>query len=151
MPMRPEELKDEDYKSIVSQALTAAVDGLNNHTKVFDAVLPQDAAIQYNETTSHVVAMIDNVKAKFNEDRNLMPHENSIINKALIEYIQKVEQAQTHMFHMARDLTELAPFKDYVEKVHVTHMKFNHEVALDEASKLSLRQRPAPASGFRPQ
>ena len=136
--MHPQ-LSDTEHKEIINKALDAAISGMESHDKILNSVLPETSASKYSEQTGYVISMINNVKSKVNEDRNLNPADASIVNKALIEYIQKTESAQTHMFHMVRDLNELAPFKEYVQKIHISHMQFNQELAMEEAAKISLK------------
>lgn len=136
--MSPPYLSEQTYKQTITNALDSVIDMLNQNDKIMKQTLPENKAMHYSNLNDRTITMINSVKTRFEEGMQMNPPDIAIVNRALIEYIQKVEVAQSHFMYMAQDMNDLAPFKQKIEEVHISQMKFNHDVMQEQANKMSL-------------
>lgn len=136
--MSPQYLSEQTYKQTITNALNSAIDMLNQNDKIMQQTLPENKAMHYSNLNDRTITMLNSVKTRFEEGMQMNPPDVAIVNRALNEYIQKVELSQAHFMYMAQDMNDLAPFKQKVEEIHITQMKFNHDVMQEQASKMSL-------------
>jgi len=136
--MSPQYLSEQTYKQTITNALDSAIDMLNQNDKIMQQTLPENKAMHYSNLNDRTITMLNSVKTRFEEGMQMNPPDVAIVNRALNEYIQKVELSQSHFMYMAQDMNDLAPFKQKVEEIHITQMKFNHDVMQEQASKMSL-------------
>jgi len=138
-------INDEKYKDILVKALETAHDSLSQNDVIMKRVLSPEKADKFSEQNGFVLGMINNVKTKVTSDMPLHPGDVATVNRALVEYIQKVENTQSHMMYMVQDLNDLKDFKLAVEDVHKTQMRFSAEQSQDQAQKMQLMQRNRPS------
>lgn len=142
---------DNKYVKIITDALNTAQEMLANNNLIFEKVLPPALAEETELRGRGVGFMFDEIKNKVSSGSALLPHEVITVNRALVEYVQKVELAQSHFMYMHEDLNQLRHFKEAVRDIHHVQIDFNAKVALDASNKndldevksrLSTRPRP---------
>lgn len=135
-------IKDEDYKKIIEDSLTTAQEMLNQNSAIMNRILPESHP--YSDVNRNIVAHMDDIKYKVKNDLRLTPPDIATINRSLVEYVQKLELAQSHLLYMAESLNEIAPVKKAIHDVHMTQMRFSQEQIQDQVQEHRLRhtQRP---------
>lgn len=142
---------DNKYVKIITDALNTAQEMLANNNLIFEKVLPPALAEETELRGRGVGFMFDEIKNKVSNGDSLLPHEVTTVSRALVEYVQKVELAQSHFMYMHEDLNQLRHFKEAVRDIHHVQMDFNAKVALDAGNKndldevksrLNIRPRP---------
>ncbi len=142
---------DNKYVKIITDALTTAQEMLAHNNLIFEKVLPASLAEETELKGRGTNFMFDNIKDKIASGDSLHPHEVITVNRALVEYVQKVELAQSHFMYMNEDLNNLSHFKEAVRDIHHVQLDFNAKVALDSAhrndldevrARLNIRPRP---------
>ena len=91
---------DNKYVKIITDALTTAQEMLANNNLIFEKVLPAGLAEETELKGRGINFMFDNIKDKVASGDSLQPHEVITVNRALVEYVQKVELAQSHFMYM---------------------------------------------------
>lgn len=138
-------INDEAYKKILVDSLTAAHDMLSQNEVIMQKVIPEDRFSEYSQKNNFTLTMLSNVKSRVENGMPLNPVEGTIVGRALVEYIQKVELAQSHFIHMIEDVSKMSDlqfFKDTVKDIHMAQMRFSHEQSLEMSQKSNLMNRP---------
>jgi len=144
-------IDDKKYIEVISNALDTAKEMLQANNSVFEKVLPASLAEDTERRGSGVTFMIDEVKHKIVNGERLLPPEVATVNRALVEYVQKVELAQSHFMYMNNDMNNLNHFKNAVRDIHHVQMQFSNNAFLesqhtneldDVKSRLNARPRP---------
>jgi hypothetical protein len=128
--MLPLPLTQEKYELILTNALSNAVSMLSRNSEIYKNVLPEDMLEEYmdkNDGTEHRLKMI---AGKIETHSNLNTYEVSYVNRALVEYIDTLELAQSHFIYMTEpeELSKIARLRTLIEEVYVSQMRFNDDV-----------------------
>jgi hypothetical protein len=144
-------VNDNAYTKTITNALTTAQEMLNANNLIFEKVLPAGLADDTAMRGRGVDFMFNDLKSKIESGMSLQPHEVITVNRALVEYVQKVELAQSHFMYMNEDLNNLSHFKTAIRDIHNVQIEFNKNVMLDAGNKADLdglknrmNQRPRP-------
>lgn len=140
--MIPKQLDDNEYTTVINQALDTAVAMMRiNHS--ITARLTDNNNMLDNRM-DFTINMIQNVKEKFNNGMQLNPGDSATISRAMNEYVQRLENAQSHAMYMVEDLNDLKGFKSEIMKVQVSQMRFQDEMVQDQANKAAVKMRQTP-------
>lgn len=144
-------IDDKKYIEVINNALDTAKEMLQANNSIFEKVLPASLAEDTELRGRGVTLMFDVIKEKLANGDRLLPPEVTTVNRALVEYVQKVELAQSHFMYMNDDMQNLNHFKAAVRDVHHVQMQFSNNAfleaqqsnQLDEVkSRLNIRPRP---------
>ncbi len=135
-------IDDDKYKQVVSDALTTAQEMLSQNSLIMNKILGDD-----NETSfinEGVIENIGNTKNRFQNGMALNPAESATINRALVEYLQKVELAQSHFLYSVKNNSDLEPFREAIKNIHMAQMRFSFEQSQEMAQNMALSNRVRP-------
>lgn len=144
-------ISDKTYTEVISNALDTAKETLKANDSIFEKVLPSMLADDTARRGSGVTFMMDEIKHKVLSGDTLAVHEISTVNRALNEYVQKIELAQSHFMYMNEDMSNLQHFKTAIKDIHHVQMQFTNNCLLaakhgndldDVKSRLNARNRP---------
>lgn len=124
-------IDDKKYIEVINNALDTAKEMLQANNSIFEKVLPTSLAEDTELRGRGVTLMFDVIKEKLANGDRLLPPEVTTVNRALVEYVQKVELAQSHFMYMNNDMNNLNHFKAAVRDVHHVQMQFSNNAFLE--------------------
>ncbi len=128
--MLPKMLTDEKYKEVLINSLNTAIDMLQGNSKLFSVILPEELNAEYLDKNESVVSRLSHIVSKVeNDNMNFNPYETSFINRAISEYIDRLELSQSHLIYMVEDvdIENVQSMKNAIEEAFISHMRFNAE------------------------
>jgi hypothetical protein len=139
------------YVQIITDALTSAQEMMKVNQSIFEKVLPSAVADEIEHRGRGVDFMFNELKHKVENGTSLTPPEVSMVNRALVEYSQRIDLAQTHFIHVNEDYSQISHFKEIGHDIYKVQIDFNAKVALDAGNrndlddvKSRLNNRPRP-------
>jgi hypothetical protein len=131
-------VSDKTYFSVLRNALDTAKESFQSNNTIYDKVLPESLAAEMELKIRGTVFMIDQVKEKVLAMEYVNPIEAALVNRAIVEYQQKIDLSQAHFIHMNHDLENVSYFKEAIRDIYDVQMQFNNNVFLSVAHKNDL-------------
>ena len=135
--MLPLPLTDEKYELILTNALNNAVNMLSRNSEIYKGVLPEDMIEEYIDKNDGTENRLKMIIGKVETKMPLNNYEVSYVNRALVEYIDTLELAQSHYIYMteSEELSKIEKLRTLIEEVYVSQMRFNDEVIRNKMDK----------------
>lgn len=133
------QLNDTEYKKIVINALTSAQVMLKNDAELLGPLLPDSSA--FEQTQQMIINELRNTQSKFTNGMALSPMDAAAINRALVEYNQKVESSQGRLLNTPTGFDDVRNVQQQVMKIAIAQMRFQQDMVQDQSQSQLLTSR----------
>lgn len=132
-------LDENEYKKIVINALSTAQMMLKNDAELLGPLLPDSSA--FEQTQQMLINELRNTQSKFTNGMALSPIDSAVINRALVEYTQKVESSQGRLLNTPTGFDDVRNVQAQVRNIAMAHMRFQQDMVQEQSQSQMLNTR----------
>lgn len=120
-------LSEERQEEILIKALTNATEMLSRNTNIYKNIFSDDILADYANKNDSTESRLNLVINKIQTKMDLNDFDVSFVNRALVEYVDTLENAQSHLMYMTEEnhFNKLDAMKKTIEEVYIAQMNFN--------------------------
>lgn len=122
-------INDENYESILLKSIKNATDMLSKNSEIYNSCLPESIIDEYQLKNSDTIMRLEEISENIQNKLPLDNYQVSYVNRALLEYIDTLEVAQSHYLYMtdSNSLSNIEHLTSLVRDVYISQMRFNQE------------------------